>query len=102
MSPQGFSQAWFDDFVALMKREPAWLTGVVHGPGTRVRHAELRAALPARYLIRDYPDITHSRTCQYTVPDWDVAFSLTLAREGCNPRPVQTSQIFRYARPHTS
>lgn len=97
VSPQGFNQAWLDGFLALMKREPAWLTGVVHGPQVRVTHSQLRAALPARYPIRDYPDITHSRTCQYPVPDWDTAFGLTIAREGCNPRPVQTARLFQYA-----
>jgi hypothetical protein len=102
VSPQSFSRPWMDDFLALMKKEPAWLAGVVHGPQVRLSIPQLRAAVPARYPIRDYPDITHSRTCQYPVPDWDLAFALTIAREGCNPRPVQTAQIFRYARPHTS
>jgi hypothetical protein len=91
-----------EEFVALMKGEPAWLTGVVHGPQVRLTLAQVRAALPARYPLRDYPDITHSRTCQYPVPDWDVAFAVTIGREGCNPRPTQTAQIFRYARPHTA
>src|SRR5262245_55395407 len=91
-----------DDFYALMKGEPAWLAGVVHGPQVRVSLPELRAALPKRYPIRNYPDITHNRTCQYPVPDWDLAWALTIGREGCNPRPVQTARIFHYARPHTN
>src|SRR5262249_13823528 len=72
VSPQGFSQSWMEEFVSLVKREPAWLSGVVHGPQVRLSLPQLRAALPERYPIRDYPDITHSRTCQYPVPDWDV------------------------------
>jgi hypothetical protein len=102
VSPQGFSQAWMDEFLGLVKAEPEWLAGVVHGPQVRLTHAQLRAAVPPRYPIRDYPDITHSRTCQYPVRDWDLAFALTIAREGCNPRPVQTAKIFQYARPHTA
>jgi hypothetical protein len=102
VSPQGFSRSWMEEFVSLMKQEPAWLAGVVHGPQVRLPLPELRAALPKRYPIRDYPDITHSRTCQYPVPDWDVAFAVTIGREGCNPRPLQTAQLFRYARPHTA
>src|SRR5262245_49484115 len=102
LSPQSFNQAWFDDFLALMKAEPAWLTGVVHGPQVRVSIPALRAALPGRYPIRDYPDITHTRTAQYAIPDWDLAFALTIGREGCNPRPVQMAQIYQYASPHTA
>ncbi len=102
VSPQSFNQAWMDDFLALMKAEPTWLTGVVHGPQVRLSIPQLRAALPARYPLRDYPDITHSRTCQYAIPDWDLAFTVTIAREGCNPRPQQMAHIFRYARPHTA
>src|SRR5262249_18723571 len=30
----------------------------------------------------------------YPVPDWDLAYALTEARECINPRPVGTSQIF--------
>ena len=32
--------------------------------------------------------------CQYPVPDWDVAYSLTEAREVINPRPRDQSAIF--------
>lgn len=101
VSPQGFTGPWMEDFYELMRKEPAWLSGIVHGPQVRASLPKLRAALPSRYPIRDYPDITHSRTCQYPVPDWDVAWALTIGREGCNPRPVQTAQIYRHARPHT-
>ena len=40
----------------------------------RMSLPELRAAVPKRYPIRHYPDITHSRQSQYPVPDWDVAY----------------------------
>jgi Glycosyl hydrolase family 20, domain 2 len=101
MSPQSFDRAWLDEFFALMKQEPAWLAGIAYGPQVRLDLPAVRAALPARYPIRDYPDITHSRHCQYPVPDWDVAFALSQGREVSNPRPVQMAHIFRRSRPHT-
>jgi hypothetical protein len=101
VSPQGFSKERTEEFLGLVNQQPEWLTGIVHGPQVRLTLAELRKAVPARYPIRDYPDITHSRHCQYPVPDWDVAFALTEGREVSNPRPLQTANMFRLARPHT-
>ena len=94
VSPQSFSQAWLDEFLAILKAEPVWLSGVAYGPQVRVSLPELRKAVPGRYPIRDYPDITHSLRCQYAVPDWDVAYSLTEAREVINPRPRDEATIF--------
>jgi hypothetical protein len=103
VSPQSFNQEWLDEFLAILKDEqPAWLTGVVFGPQVRISLPQLRAAVPARFPIRHYPDITHSRQCQYPVPDWDTAFALTIAREGINPRPISQSTIFRLLQPHTA
>jgi hypothetical protein len=99
VSPQGFTQEWLDQFLTLMKEEPAWLTGIVHGPQIRIDVGELRKAIPARYPIRTYPDITHSQQCQFPVPDWDVAFSLTENREVINPRPRGQATIFRHYQP---
>jgi hypothetical protein len=67
VSPQGFTQQWLDDFLSILRAEPAWLTGVVYGPQVRVSLPQLRAAVPKRYPIRHYPDITHSRQCQFPV-----------------------------------
>ena len=94
VSPQSFSQEWLDEFLSLVRAEPAWLGGVVYGPQVRMSLPELRKAVPAKYPIRDYPDITHSLRCQYPVPDWDVAYSLTEGREVINPRPRDESAIF--------
>ncbi len=102
VSPQGFDQAWMGEFLALLKAEPAWLDGIVHGPQIRMSLRELRAAVPKKNPIRDYPDITHSRSCQFPVPAWDVAFALTEAREGINPRPRDMAAIFHADRPHTT
>ncbi|MFO0937710.1 MAG: hypothetical protein U0798_14490 [Gemmataceae bacterium] len=101
MSPQSFTGPHTDDFFALMKQEPKWLSGIVHGPQVRVPMAVLRERLPRKYPIRDYPDITHSRTCQYPVKDWDLAFALTIGREGCNPRPNQMAAIYKHTQAHT-
>ncbi len=100
MSPQGFSEQWMDEFYGLMKNEPQWLAGVVFGPQVRVSLPELRAAIPARYPIRRYPDITHSLQSQYPVPDWDTAYALTEGREGINPRPFEEAAIFRLYQSH--
>jgi hypothetical protein len=101
MSPQSFNQQWLEEFYSLLRSEPAWLSGVVYGPQIRVSLAELRAAVPKRYPIRHYPDITHSRQCQYPVPNWDVAYSATEGREVINPRPTDEAEIFRRAAPYT-
>ena len=99
VSPQGFNQEWLDQFLQILRQEPPWLTGVVHGPQVRISMADLRKAVPSRYPIRTYPDITHSQQCQFPVPDWDVAFSLTEGREVINPRPRGEAAIFRYYQP---
>jgi hypothetical protein len=99
VSPQSFSGEWIGEFFAIVKKEPAWLTGVVFGPQQRMSVEELRKRLPKRYAIRFYPDITHSLRAQYPVPDWDVAYALTLQREPINPRPIDQAQIFRTLQP---
>lgn len=100
VSPQGFTTPWMDEFFALLREEPKWLTGVAHGPQIRVDFADFRKAVPKRFPIRDYPDITHSRHCQYPVPDWDLAFALIQGREITNPRPNAMASIYRRTRPH--
>ncbi len=102
VSPQSFSGAWMDQFLGILKTEPAWLSGVVFGPQVRMSLPALRAAVPKKYPIRHYPDITHSRQAQYPVPDWDVAYAATEAREVINPRPVDEANIFRLLSPYTN
>ncbi len=101
MSPQGFTAEWMEEFYGLMKEEPAWLSGIVFGPQVRASLQTLRESIPAKYPIRHYPDITHSRQCQYPVPDWDLAHAVTSAREPINPRPTQQAAIFRNLQPYT-
>jgi hypothetical protein len=95
VSPQGFSAEWMEEFYGLIKQEPKWLDGIVHGPQVRAPLEELRKRAPARYPIRNYPDITHSMHCQFAVPDWDYAYSQTAAREPINPRPEDMRAILR-------
>jgi len=102
VSPQSFNQAWLDEFLGILRAEqPAWLSGVVFGPQNRIGLPELRAAVPRRYAIRHYPDITHNLQCQFPVPEWDPAFALTEGRESINPRPLEEARIFRQFQPLT-
>jgi hypothetical protein len=94
VSPQGWDQEWMDDFLTRLRAGPAWLNGVVHGPGVRMSVEVLRAAVPERYGVRSYPDITHTVRCQHPVPDWDPAWAFTYGREPINPRPVAQREIF--------
>ncbi len=101
LSPQGFDGPAFDDLMRRVRAEPAWLDGLVFGPQVRMDLPEFRRAVPGRYPIRFYPDITHSRTCQYPVLGWDKAYALTEGREVINPRPVDQAAIVRGLGPLT-
>jgi hypothetical protein len=102
VSPQSFNREWLDEFLEILNREqPAWLSGVVFGPQVRIGLPELRAKVPKRYPIRNYPDITHSLQSQFPVPDWDVAYAVTESREVINPRPLDQAAIFRRTQPYT-
>lgn len=94
VSNQGFEPEENGTFFNyLQEQRPEWLTGTAFGPWAKISIQEMRARTPAQYLIRRYPDITHSLRCQYPVPDWDPAFALTLGRESFNARPVAMRQI---------
>ncbi len=59
MSPQGFTSRWMDEFYAILKTKPAWLTGIVFGPQVRdslpILRAKRPAALPDPALSRHHP-----------------------------------------------
>jgi hypothetical protein len=101
LSPQGFDwkshrEGWMPAFIEIMQKEqPAWLDGIVFGPQIKMSLPELRRLIPAKYPIRRYPDITHCRSSQYAVPDWDRAYRTTEGREPINPRPRAYAKIFR-------
>jgi len=102
VSPQGFDRkgknrnGWLKVFLDILQNDrPQWLGGVVFGPQVEMNLADLRKAVPAEYPIRRYPDITHCRSSQYAIPDWDKAYRSTLGREPINPRPRAYAKIFR-------
>ena len=99
MSPQNFDATWFAEYLDLMKGEPKWLDGVVYGPWTRITIQQLRAKIPARYPIRYYPDLTHTIHAEFPVPEWDVAYAVTEARESINPRPTDYQKVFHHMMP---
>ena len=103
VSPQSFNNVWLDEFIEILNRdEPSWLAGIVFGPQVRVSLPKLREMVPERYPIRHYPDITHSRQCQYPVPDWDFAYAVTRgARGALILRPLGQATIFRLLQPYT-
>ncbi|MFL6450369.1 MAG: hypothetical protein ACJ746_22215 [Bryobacteraceae bacterium] len=104
MSPQGFREAWMNDFFHIIEdsHTATWLDGLVFGPQSRMSLPQLRQRVPKTYPIRFYPDITHSVQCQYPVPDWDIAFAHTEGREVINPRPVDQANILRRYSPDTN
>ncbi|HUW18117.1 MAG TPA: hypothetical protein VMW16_02330 [Sedimentisphaerales bacterium] len=90
------TMGWIKEFYDRLKSGQAdWLDGVVFGPATETTLPQMRRDVPARFPIRRYPDITHSKRCQYEVPDWDRALRNTLGREPINPRPRAYAKIFR-------
>jgi hypothetical protein len=93
LSMQGWEEDKVDYFFEFIQREqPDWFGGVVHGPSSPDIKME-RARLPKKYLLRRYPDLTHTVRCQYPVQWWDPAFAKTLGRECINPQPQYYSLI---------
>jgi hypothetical protein len=103
VSPQGFNKDWMQEFMGILQQENTkqWLDGVVFGPQSRLTVKQMRQQVPQHYPIRCYPDITHSVSCQYPVPDWDVAYALTEGREVINPRPRSEAYILRSTLPES-
>lgn len=102
VAPQGFNKEWIEEFYAILDKDnPTWLTGIVFGPQVRETLPKLRERIAKKYPIRHYPDITHSFSSQFPVPDWDLAFPQTEAREVINPRPLDQAQIFKVTQPFT-
>jgi hypothetical protein len=95
VSPQAFdpTKEWLDSFYRHVNSKPSWLGGVAYAPWIATPLPEMRKIVDATVPIRNYADITHSVDCQYPVPNWDLAFALTLHRECYNPRPVAMKAI---------
>ncbi len=101
LSLQWFNAKQCDEIYAWIDRQrPDWFGGLVAGPGSPPA-PETRARLTNTYPIRLYPDITHTVRCEFPVPWWDPAFSLTLGREPINPQPVFYAFIHNYLAPFT-
>jgi len=96
MSLQGFEEEGIDYFFNwITKYQPDWFGGAVGGPSSPPLPF-MRERLPKKYLLRDYPDITHTVRCQHPVPWIDPAIAFTSGREGSNPSPIQYSTIFKH------
>jgi len=95
VSPQAFqpTHEWLESFYRHVNAKPAWLGGVAYAPWIATPLPEMRKIVDSSIKIRNYPDITHNVECQYPVPNWDIAFALTLHRECFNPRPVAMKTI---------
>ncbi|MCY1723193.1 hypothetical protein OU798_22785 [Prolixibacteraceae bacterium Z1-6] len=95
VSPQVFrpTQEWFDAFYGHVNNKYDWFGGVVFGPWIKTPIAEIRKIIGPDIPIRRYPDITHSLSCQYPIPGWDLAYAITLGRECINPRPTDEKMI---------
>jgi hypothetical protein len=95
VSPQVFkpSKEWYNKFYAHVNKKYDWFGGIVYGPWIRTPLPEVKKLIDPIIQIRLYPDITHSISCQYPVPDWDIAYAMTLGRECINPRPEDEKYI---------
>jgi len=78
---------WIDKFFIHINKKYEWLGGVVFGPWVKTPLEEIRKIVDKDIPIRRYPDITHTVSCQYPIPKWDLAYNNTLGRECINPRP---------------
>jgi len=93
VSPQAFTQKELDAFYKEVNREYPWFGGVVYGPQVKKPIQEFRRLVNKNIPIRLYPDITHSLSSQYPIPEWDLAYAITLGREFYNPRPYDEKHI---------
>ena len=95
VSPQVFkpSKEWYSKFYANVNQQYDWFGGIVYGPWIKTPLPEVKKLINPSVPVRLYPDITHSLSCQYPVPDWDIAYAMTLGRECINPRPEDEKHI---------
>lgn len=103
VSPQVFrpTRKWFNAFYQQVNNEYEWFGGVVYGPWIKEPLQLVRQHVKKNIPIRFYPDITHSLSCQYAVPEWDRAYAITLGRECYDPRPTDEKQIHILYAPYT-
>jgi hypothetical protein len=96
-SPSGLdanaTRAWVDQLA--MPSTKSWLSGVVWGPINLGGEMAMLEALPPGYRVRLYPDLSHTLTAMYPVPDWHFAWAFTEGRQAVNPMPVHHAAIVR-------
>ncbi|WP_337328413.1 alpha-glucuronidase family glycosyl hydrolase [Chryseolinea sp. T2] len=95
VSPQVFrpTKQWLTSFYRYVNKKYSWFGGVVYGPWIKTPVDSMRRLIDPTIPIRMYPDITHSLSAQYPIPDWDLAWAMTLGRECINPRPKDEKHI---------
>lgn len=90
---------WGEKFVEEIGKEPDFIEGVIYGPNHAMPLEALRKAVPQKYPLRFYPDVTHCVRCEYPVhfdkDDWHYAFASAFSRESVNPRPTEYRHIYR-------
>ncbi len=98
VSPQVFkpSADWYRKFYEHVNKQYDWFGGIVYGPWIKTPLPEVKKLIKPSVAIRLYPDITHSLSCQYPIPDWDIAYAMTLGRECINPRPEDEKYIHNF------
>lgn len=100
LSTQGYKPAQNQTvYRYVQEQKPDWLGGLVTGPSSPPVE-ETRAALPAKYQLRYYPDLTHNVRSDFPVPWWDPVFNFTLGRESVNPRPMHYSALYHFLEPY--
>jgi hypothetical protein len=100
LSTQGYKPAQNQTvYRYVQKQKPVWLGGLVTGPSSPPVE-ETRAALPAQYKLRYYPDLTHNVRSDFPVPWWDPFFNFTLGRESVNPRAMHYSALYHFLEPY--
>ena len=76
-------RSWLVCLCALTLRAQvrSYLTGVVIGPHWSIPTTKILQDMPKGFSVRQYPDICHSRSAQYAIPDWHWAWQFTHGRQ---------------------
>lgn len=90
---------WGEKFTEEISKEPDFIEGIIYGPNHAMPLEALRKAVPKKYPLRFYPDVTHCVRCEYPVhfdrDNWHYAFASAFSRESVNPRPLEYRHIYR-------
>ncbi len=84
---------WYSKYYNQVNKQYEWFGGIVYAPWTRKPLSELKKHINSSVRFRLCPDITHCLSSQYPIPDWDIAYAMTLGRECINPRPEDEKYI---------